>query len=536
MRLLQDSISTTRAFVAMSVATLLSVFLLTACSAEEATPVPDAHSGSAQRDSAYLSLAIRLNNGESSDGDNATTATDGMNTRAAASNVGAAQDGDTYAGDNGDRKITTLRVALYNADGQIVSVFSVWANGTVAGNFNHSPIVLKAQKIEVGRYRVFVVANPSPAMQAATAPNKTLQDLERVVSEESVNTLVNGGGVMMCATHFGYTDYHNFKGKAAEAEKIGVPVPMQLERTVAKVFVAPQAGDNITAPNAAGGHAQMVDFSMDVVNQRMYWMRHRTLVLTGNGTATAAAPTAQETDYTPFTLRYAEDPNMTALSGTDLTQQLAIAAPARNTTSQGGWSDSRGLYVMENTMQAGAQTSRQTTQAVICLRYVPKQLPQLANAADRTWANYKGALLTLEQLRNKLNAAKQANSSDASLEMPSGFKADAAQINREYPNITAATASFYKHNLKFYQNGQNFYTYPIRHYNDQQQPMLQGYGRYGVVRNHLYRLHVTRVSGPGDPVPTIPDDGPNDVAPTFLAVNLIVAPWVTIAQNKLVLE
>ena len=148
----------------------------------------------------------------------------------------------------------------------------------------------------------------------------------------------------------------------------------------------------------------MVDYSLDVLNTRMFWMRRPAPALSGNGTATTDAPTTPETETTAQAMRYAIDPNMSALSGAGL-QQLTTAAPHRNPISQGGWADDRGIYVTENTMDANAQRGNQTTHAVICLRYVPKQLPELANAADRTWANYKGAYMTLAQLKNQISGS-----------------------------------------------------------------------------------------------------------------------------------
>ena len=87
-------------------------------------------------------------------------------------------------------------------------------------------------------------------------------------------------------------------------------------------------------------------------------------------------------------------------------------------------------------MNAEAQYATQTTHAVICLRYVPRQLPELASAADRTWANYKGAILSLAQLKAKIQAATTAANDDA-LQMPAGFKIDAAKIKAPIPPTVA---------------------------------------------------------------------------------------------------
>lgn len=480
-------------------------------------------------DEAYVSITLQLP--FTSDATRATNKA----TRAgnAAGSVGAANDGDTYAGVAAERKITSLRVIFYNSSDVVTHVFDARDADAVGGSLSQSPITLRAKKIEKQQYKVLVIANPTARLKQVTNIGDSKTKLD-AVAQVTVNDLVTTDGVVMTATKMVLTTDQNFRMTATEAERAAATVKIELERSVAKVFVNPQAGSNITAPNAAGGKAQMVDYSLDVLNTRMFWMRRPAPALSGNGTATTDAPTTPETETTAQAMRYAIDPNMSVLSGAGL-QQLTTAAPHRNPISQGGWADDRGIYVTENTMDANAQRGNQTTHAVICLRYVPKQLPELANAADRTWANYKGAYMTLAQLKAKLAAAATA-ANDNALEMPQGFKADAAHINARYPNINNSTASFEAFNLKFYQNGKNFYLLPIRHFSDAQQPKLEAYGRYGVVRNHLYKINITKVSSAGHPTPVAPTDESNDKVDTYVSANITVMPWHVVTQPKFVLE
>ena len=66
--------------------------------------------------------------------------------------------------------------------------------------------------------------------------------------------------------------------------------------------------------------------------------------------------------------------------------------------------------------------------------------------------------------------------------------------------------------------------------------MLNAYGRYGLVRNHLYHLKVTRVEGPGSPQPQQPEDKPNDQLKNQLSIQLLVQPWEVKQQKKLILQ
>ena len=332
-------------------------------------------------DEAYVSITLQLP--FTSDATRATNKA----TRAgnAAGSVGAANDGDTYAGVAAERKITSLRVIFYNSSDVVTHVFDARDADAVGGSLSQSPITLRAKKIEKQQYKVLVIANPTARLKQVTNIGDSKTKLD-AVAQVTVNDLVTTDGVVMTATKMVLTTDQNFRMTATEAERAAATVKIELERSVAKVFVNPQAGSNITAPNAAGGKAQMVDYSLDVLNTRMFWMRRPAPALSGNGTATTDAPTTPETETTAQAMRYAIDPNMSALSGAGL-QLLTTAAPHRNPISQGVWSDDRGIYVTENTMDANAQRGNQTTHAVICLRYEPKQLPELANATDRTWAN-----------------------------------------------------------------------------------------------------------------------------------------------------
>lgn len=475
---------------------------------------------SAQDNKAYISITLQLPFSSSA-------------TRGNASTVANAQDGDTYAGNQFDRKVSSIRVVFYNTHNTVEQVFDALDNDVVGGSLNQSPITLRAKEIEKKQYYVLVLVNATNALKQATSLGQHKNKLEEV-AQITLNDLVSPAGILMTATKLVPTKDQNFRFSPSEAEAASASLKVDLERSVAKVFLTPKSGGSIVAPNAANAQAQMVNFSLDVLNNRIFWLRKPALSLTGAGTATTAAPTQPETEATPWSMRYATDPNMSLLSGADLLQ-FSTLAPQRHKVSQGGWEDDQGLFAPENTMNAEAQYATQTTHAVICLRYVPRQLPELASAADRTWANYKGAILSLAQLKAKIQAATTAANDDA-LQMPAGFKIDAAKIKAAYPNLSATTPSFDKFNLKFYHNGENFYLHPLRHFSDQLQPMLNAYGRYGLVRNHLYHLKVTRVEGPGSPQPQQPEDKPNDQLKNQLSIQLLVQPWEVKQQNKLILQ
>ena len=144
--------------------------------------------------------------------------------------------------------------------------------------------------------------------------------------------------------------------------------------------------------------------------------------------------------------------------------------------------------------------------------------------------------MTVAQLREKIQQAKLRNTTDASMEMPSGWKEDVARMGDRINNISESARSFEMNNLKFYQNGYNYYYVPIRHFDDRQQPKLGAYGRYGVVRNHLYKINIASVLAPGSPVEGEPSDEPVDQIPTYISANITVKPWTEVRLAPFALE
>ena len=94
--------------------------------------------------------------------------------------------------------------------------------------------------------------------------------------------------------------------------------------------------------------------------------------------------------------------------------------------------------------------------------------------------------------------------------------------------------------IKTYLNGVCYYIGRIKHFGNEETPWNQGdptynkdnlswLGRYGVLRNNWYSLHVNGVSGPGEPVipdtPDIPDDDNN-----FINLSVKVLKWAKRGQ------
>ena len=63
--------------------------------------------------------------------------------------------------------------------------------------------------------------------------------------------------------------------------------------------------------------------------------------------------------------------------------------------------------------------------------------------------------------------------------------------------------------VKYWNNGKTYFYFPIEHYSEATAP--DNFGKYGVVRNHLYNITISGVNGLGTPVPD--DDDEEDPDP-----------------------
>lgn len=441
--------------------------------------------------------------------------------------VAGVNNDDEYQGTTDEQKVTAARVVLYEqATATVKYSFDITSSDVTTGAFTYPKFTLKAKQLRKENFDVLVLLNPTEKVKAVTVVGQTKAQFEAAAAEE-VNNLVSAAkGVFMCNS-FGYasTSDGNWRFSAAEAEATNVPLQVSVERSVAKVFVGNEQGTTIPSDN---GLATMNVFSLDMINKKLFWMRKPNLVLTGSGTATTDAPTAAEQSNTAQKYKYAIDPNMGIFTTPSAVEFAFNGLTPLAPTSTGGFDDDKGIYVTENVMNADAQRSLGSTRVLFNIVYIPNALRNKMPTVKH-WANYKGKLLTKAELDAKLQDA--LTMTDEQMDMPSGFKASAAALRAEN-----YTRSFENHGLKYYHNGENYYSSYIRHFDDVKQPKLMAYGRYGVLRNHIYKITVTKVSGPGDPEPKTPVDEPDDKPTTYIQISVVVAPWTVVPQAPITLD
>ena len=189
--------------------------------------------------------------------------------------VADAENDKPYNGSADDQKVTSARIVLYDDNSMALYSFDITNTDIAVGSFTNAPFTIKARQLKKANYSVLVLINPSSKVKAVTNKGNVKAQFEAAASVTIDDMASTTNGVFMTNAH-GYvsTADANWKETQAEAQAANVPVQVQVERAVGKVFVAPAQG---AAVNVEGGDAvakaEMYDFALDVTNLKTFWMR-----------------------------------------------------------------------------------------------------------------------------------------------------------------------------------------------------------------------------------------------------------------------
>lgn len=175
-------------------------------------------------------------------------------------------------------------------------------------------------------------------------------------------------------------------------------------------------------------------------------------------------------------------------------------APVGKERNSADLSDKK-LYVKETTCPPNHFLVSLIPHIVVRAKVVPKSLKDQLGT-EEGWIRYKGgamresafASLVQEVLKNMDAYDKPVNG------MPSGFLEALKQGLKDSKKkglITARKASFTINEIQFYHQSYNYYLLPIRHFGQTEAPLWNSFGRYGVVRNNEYAIHLKTILGFG---------------------------------------
>ena len=450
---------------------------------------------------------------------------------------------DTYAGTAAEQEIKAVRVVLYDpASGAAKYSFdyNITGDGTnaptgdgLATNATAATtarFTTKAKEVVSQDYLMLAIINPSAKVKTATAEGKTLLDAQAAV--ETSATELSGAGIMM-SNEQGLVKVAPADLKDAEATAEQTPVKVNVDRILAKVFVGTTAqGGNPALPE--GVTFTGIKWQLNTTNKKTFIYRQFGQVMTTKDNFVAEVAGDNSTRFN----RYAQDPNFSGAFNADDFEYVE-GTPALNGTF--GYADANGQYCLENTMAAASQTVQQTTSFILSGTWTPKGHHEMSFTAGQTWYSYQGFTFTVDKMKACITEAKDA-SKDADLEivgMPVGFKTALKALLAEANCPVAAdgtitNSSFVSHDIKGYKDGVCYYqSNLIRHFNDDQSSAAMGYGRYGVVRNNIYKINITKITQPGEPtvVPDKDNKKKDDPSKVYVSFDVTINPWIVRTQD-----
>ena len=445
---------------------------------------------------------------------------------------------DTYEGTAAEQEIKEVRVVLYDPSSGAAKYAFDYAikgdgtnaptgaglatNGTAA---TKAKFTTKAKEVVSQDYLMLAIVNPSAKVKAATEVNKKLLEAQAALAT-SVDELSEAGILM--SNDRGLVNVAPANLKDAEATAEQNPVAVSVDRILAKVFVGTTAqSGNPALPE--GVTFTDIKWQLNTTNKKTFIYRQFGQVVTAKDVFAVETAEDQSTRFQ----RYAQDPNFSgAFNGDDF--DYLVDAPAL--TQDFGYEDAKGQYCLENTMEAASQKIQQTTSFILSGTWTPKGFTK-----GESWFSYQGLPFTEVQMKKYIAEANDAGKKDKTdiNGTPRGFKAalKAVLAMNDCPidkTEGTITKSFVAHGIKGYFKGVCYYqSNLIRHFNDDQSSAAMGYGRYGVVRNNIYKINIKAISQPGEP--TVVNDKDNDKkddpSKVFVSFDVTINPWIVRTQD-----
>lgn len=303
----------------------------------------------------------------------------------------------------------------------------------------------------------------------------------------------NGKGIFM-SNHQELVPVSQAQLKATGAAAVGAPVDVSVDRMVAKVTV--KHSGSITLPD--GIDPTSARWGLAVTNRKTY------LVRKGIGTESAQTSMAN---------LYAEDPNYSSTSidmndnfNNVLYRNSSVKLSPASVTNQ--LNDYE--YTLENTISAVTSAENaafldQATHVVVGYKYTPA-----GYGTTDSYYIYNNKIISVSDMN--IYRATGAYIPDAL----TGLDVAIAAIDQtEYRLDGYSTSYFESKGIRFCPQGQVYYYFPIRHF-DQQEGSL---GYYGVVRNNIYEITINSLSVP-------------ESSSKYLSAEIHILPWAMRGQEN----
>lgn len=453
------------------------------------------------------------------------------------------------------------------------------SNGVLAGSQADfaNGIKTEAEFIVLQDYKLLVLVNPTAEMKTWTNVTGGLTANAFLAQvKDGVYGYFTGSGTneFVMSNFQGFINVKESDLMPTKTGAEGAPVEVYVERAVSKVQFA-AVGYSLASVDTDGkALLDNATWNLDVINKKSYVMRHQSAMYNGN--VEYPNPAVAAVSRYHF---YAQDPNYlvgfsnekTPSPVTNLTDHFTYITDAQvDKPLSASAAVTNHLYTLENTMEADEQYEDVTTAAILKVDFKPTKTAvdgltgfttgETQNAAG--WSQYYvwtygstkyvftaanlvkiAAMVTLDPAYVEFTALHEfltdtsAATDDSGTPIINGSKGMLAGLFGDdfaFNGVTPPTASMNSlvvggSMLTYYHTPTNYYRTLVRHFNNTLVPTPMAYGRYGVVRNNVYKLTLNSVYSPGDI--TIPKpEGPDDKY-AYLGVDIKVLPWIIRTQD-----
>lgn len=429
-----------------------------------------------------------------------------------------------------------------------------------------------AFKVPATSKRILIVANPSSTFQNDNVNNKwTTGTKYSVVNAALTNTaasISSTNGFMMTnakgdlepsVTDAGPTlgDPKDLSLYKTDAGAKANPLTINIDRVVAKVLVT------ITQTSAKADISE-AKWVLNTTNKSYYPLSKRTPTWLEQQNVPTGGFRAPFDQYKKGSYRV--DPNYTAHPAGSYNVYDETYDEVANPISWHASTESE--YCLENTQNQAGNTHDNTTQILVKAKYMPKEYQKADGTTTTTqegngdWMMIDGGFYTfatlMDWIERELNYKYLNNHPDptvittplttafnrylgtegidvTSISLPA--TADAAAIAILKQDFTDKKTAILAEDdraktvgvLTYYKGGYNFYKAMIKH--DDTSLATNELGEFGVVRNSLYDIKVTKFNEPGYPtIPPVTTD-PDEDDDLRMSILIEVNPWTWYTQE-----
>lgn len=475
---------------------------------------------------------------------------------------------DTDNGTADESTITAVKAIFFDGHLDASAVTKVVDFGT--DDINNLPNRTQAFKVPSKSKSVLIIANPQnmPSLtltdyQSVNSVVENITDVTSNVAKSGEFLMTNAkGGLEPSDASGGPADLVLHKNAAA-AE--GSPLTVRIDRVAAKVrVILDKTGNDLSDKATING----TEWFLNVTNKKYFPASERIRTILNT-----------TTPFDQYGLgSYRIDPNYSSMNiGTwntgNYDDNYNYVTSASSSIAWGAVGIDNPKYCLENTQEEDFNVHAYTTQALLKVNYAPNNVKDVDGnlvtvGSGTDWFIMNGAFYTpasiltyiKKELKNKFMHNKPAefltpitDGYNDYIEALGLTPADIPTLDQQEESAAESQAetlvtrfsglatnisdkSKGGKNLKgvsYYYGGLCYYKIMVKHDNKDTDDFMNRFGEFGVVRNSVYDIHISKINNPG--YPSIPDpdpNTPNEENDQYLSIKIEVNPWTWYTQTE----